>query len=177
MPSFFVLSFQELLSAKHPTARLEFAKGQITEDELFAKFFIDGRPVDGAQLVAHIREAYRFVDGMEELLKRLYSAGYQIHAFSNYPSWFQGIEEKLALGRFLDWTFVTCQGPMKGLRKPSPEAFEAVVRHLEVPQGELLFVDDRKQNVEAGAAAGIPSVLFRSAEELEAALREAGLQF
>lgn len=31
--------------------------------------------------------SYRFLDGMEELLQRLYSAGYQLHAMSNYPLW------------------------------------------------------------------------------------------
>ncbi len=59
------------------------------------------------------RTQYRFLDGMETLLTRLHAAGYEMHALSNYPVWYQIIEEKLRLSRFMDWTFVSCVGPMK----------------------------------------------------------------
>jgi hypothetical protein len=54
MPRFFSLSFPELLAEKHPTAWIEFEKGEIGEDELFDKFFKDGRRFDGAALVEHM---------------------------------------------------------------------------------------------------------------------------
>lgn len=54
MPRFFSLSFHELLAAKHPTAWVEFEKAQITEQQLFDKFFHDGRDFDGPALVQHM---------------------------------------------------------------------------------------------------------------------------
>jgi phosphoglycolate phosphatase-like HAD superfamily hydrolase len=32
-------------------------------------------------------EHYRFIEGMPQLLQRLKSAGYDLHAMSNYPIW------------------------------------------------------------------------------------------
>ena len=57
MPRFFDLSFHELLATKHPTAWIEFEKGQITEQQLFDKFFQDGRGFDGPALVQHMVRA------------------------------------------------------------------------------------------------------------------------
>lgn len=51
MPKFFDLSFKELLEAKHPTAWVEFERDLINEEQLFAKFFKDGRSFDGKALV------------------------------------------------------------------------------------------------------------------------------
>ena len=63
----------------------------------------------GAQQVEH----YAFIDGMEPLLARLSGAGYALHAMSNYPVWWRNIEDKLRLSRYLEWTFVSCEGPMR----------------------------------------------------------------
>ncbi|GAB4818714.1 hypothetical protein N2152v2_005760 [Parachlorella kessleri] len=54
MPKFFQITFKELLESKHPTAWVEFERSLITEGELFAKFFQDGRIFDGAALVEHM---------------------------------------------------------------------------------------------------------------------------
>ncbi len=50
MPKFFGMPFKQLLAEKHPTAWIEFECGAITEEELLAKFFADGRHVDGPAL-------------------------------------------------------------------------------------------------------------------------------
>ena len=54
MPAFFGLTFDELLAAKHPTAWVEFERGDIDQQRLFDKFFKDGRPFDGEGLVRHM---------------------------------------------------------------------------------------------------------------------------
>ena len=61
-------------------------------------------------------DCYRYMDGMEALLQRLSAGGASMHAFSNYPSWWRMIEGKLELSRYLEWTFVSCQAPIKVLR-------------------------------------------------------------
>ena len=50
MPSFFDLTFEELMKAKHPTAWVEFETGEINEAEMFNKFFKDRRQFDGDAL-------------------------------------------------------------------------------------------------------------------------------
>ena len=46
VPKFFDMTLKELYSVKHPTAWVEFERGQISEDALVSKFFKDGRDFD-----------------------------------------------------------------------------------------------------------------------------------
>ena len=64
---------------------------------------------------------------------------------------------------------------MKGLRKPSEECFQAVVKHLGRPAEELIFVDDRLVNVEAAQRVGLRAVHFQGAAQLEDELRRLGV--
>jgi HAD superfamily hydrolase (TIGR01509 family) len=175
-PSPSKLAPTQLLESKHPTAWVEFERDEITEQQLFAKFFKDGSPFDGAGLVAHMVAQYRYIEGMEALLGELAAAGVEVHACSNYPSWWRHIEAKLGLAALgLRWTFVSCEGPMRGLRKPAAECFAAVVDHMGLPPAELIFVDDRQANVDGAAAAGLQAVRFQGAAQLRAELQRRGV--
>ena len=46
MPAYFGTSLKELIAVKHPTAWLQFEKGETTQDDLFRDFFKDGRSFD-----------------------------------------------------------------------------------------------------------------------------------
>jgi HAD superfamily hydrolase (TIGR01509 family) len=172
VPAFFGMSLEELLEAKHPTAWAEFERGEIDEVELERRFFRDGRGYDHAGMRARMEAAYAMLDGMEELLGELKSAGVEMHALSNYPDWYLLIERKLRLSRFLRWTFVSCR---TGHRKPAPEAYRAAIEGLGRPPSDLLFVDDREENCAAARALGIESIRFRGAESLRGALAAAGM--
>ena len=153
-------SMQDLFKAKRPETYESFEKGLITEDELWAKYFADDRAVDVAAVRKHFVDGYDYIKGMRSLLgeiKRI--EGVECFAFSNYGSLYKEIETKLELSRFLDWRFVSCE---MGLRKPDPGAFEYVVKDLgvDLQRDVVCFVDDSKTNVEAGAAAGMRSILF-----------------
>lgn len=56
---------------------------------------------------------YRYLDGMEALLQTLRAQRQTMHIMSNYPLWYREIERKLQLSQYLDWTFISCDGPMK----------------------------------------------------------------
>lgn len=56
---------------------------------------------------------YRWMEGVEELLLDLGRQGVEMHIITNYPVWYKRIEAKLAVSRFLPWSFVSCEGPMK----------------------------------------------------------------
>ena len=96
---------------------------------------------------------------------------------SNYPSWWRLIEGKLSLSRYLRWTFLSCEGPMRGLRKPAPEAYAAAAAHLGVLPGALVLVDDRAANVEGARAAGLRALRFEGVGRLAEDLRGLGLRF
>lgn len=49
-------------------------------------------------------------------------AGYEMHAVTNYPEWYELIETKLRLSTHMPWTFVSCTGPMQA-RRPLRRSF------------------------------------------------------
>ena len=172
VPAFFGMSLDELVRAKHPSAWAEFELGAIDEATLFARFFKDERAIDGEGLKTAMTRAYRWIDGMEELLGELAAGGFAIHALSNYPEWYRRIEEKLRLSRFLEWTFVSCN---TGVRKPDARAFTGAAAALALSPADCLFVDDRESNCAAARAVGMGAIRFRGAPALRAELAARGL--
>ncbi|GAQ84644.1 haloacid dehalogenase-like hydrolase (HAD) superfamily protein [Klebsormidium nitens] len=172
MPKFFKLTLKELFAVKHPTAWIEFETGLISEGELLSKFFKDGRDFDLTGLKDCAYEGYRWIEGCEDLLRRVQEAGYEAHAFTNYPHWYKMIEEKLSLSRYLDWTFVSCH---TGRRKPDLEAFMEAATTLGLEPQDCVFIDDRLKNVEAAQAVGMAGILFESASSLEVELEKLGI--
>jgi HAD superfamily hydrolase (TIGR01509 family) len=172
LPAFFGMTLEELLAAKHPTAWIEFEEGRLTEPEYLARFFRDGREVDGAALRAHMSAAYRWLDGVPQLLAELHAAGRPMHALSNYPVWYELIEAKLGLSARVSWSFVSCR---TGVRKPDPRAYLGAAEALGVAPADCLFVDDRATNVDGARAVGMPALRFTGAPALGAELVERGL--
>lgn len=172
VPRFLGMDLAELLKVKHPTAWVRFERDEIDEDTLLRDFFRDGRPFDGRGLKRAMAEAYRFLDGMEELLEELRAAGVPMHALSNYPRWYELIETRLRLSRFMTWRFVSCH---TGVRKPDPDAYLGATRTLGCPPQACLFVDDRAANVEGAEAVGMPAVRFQTARGLREVLVRRGV--
>ncbi|WVZ52077.1 hypothetical protein U9M48_003170 [Paspalum notatum var. saurae] len=173
IPAFFQMSMNELLESKHPTAWSEFEKGLIDENELAKKFFKDGRSIDLEGLKECMVRAYEYVDGVEDILCTLKKNNYEMHAFTNYPVWYQLIEDKLKLSKYLSWTFCSCR---TGIRKPSPEFYLHAVDHLDVDPASCIFIDDRMVNIEAALSVGMVGLQFKSAEMLQKELCTLGVE-
>ncbi|MCP4871640.1 MAG: HAD-IA family hydrolase [Proteobacteria bacterium] len=172
MPEFFGCSFEEIWKDKDPTSWIEFEHGDIDEATFVSRFWADGRPLDHAAFISLFRDGYAWIEGMESLLSDLKEAGVAMHALSNYPRWFEMIEARLELSRFLEWTFVSC---LTGVRKPDPEAYRGPARTLGVDPSQCLFVDDRGSNCKAAAAVGMGAIKFVGAEALRIELRNRGI--
>ncbi|KAK8590135.1 hypothetical protein V6N12_024518 [Hibiscus sabdariffa] len=172
VPAFFGMSLKELIECKHPTAWMEFENGVINEEELEAKFFKDGRPFDLQGLKNCMRRGYTYLEGVEELLQALKQNNYEMHAFTNYPIWYEIIEDKLNISKYLSWTFCSC---MYGKRKPDPDFYLAVVEHLQVDPASCIFIDDRIKNVEAAVGVGITALQFNNSDLLRQDLVRLGV--
>ncbi len=62
-----------------------------------------------------------------------------------------------------------------GMLKPEAGLYEVLERQSGRRAGELLFLDDRPENTEAGAVRGWEVILHESPEKSRAAIRELGL--
>ena len=172
IPALFGTTSDRLLTQLDLDAWLTFEEGRISEEEYAGRFFADGRSVDIRLLRSCVRDAYRWLEGMEELAAELKRAGFEMHALSNYPVWYRLIDESLNLSRFLEWTFVSC---LTGVRKPAMEAFRGAADTLGVEPQQCLFIDDRRVNTDAARAVGMDAILYRDAPALRRELVLRGL--
>ncbi len=171
-PAFFGITHAELLRRKNPTSWVQFESGRITEAEYFRQYFADGSRFEEDRFLRCIREAYRWVEGMEELISDLRTRGIPMHTLSNYPIWYRDIENKLRVSRYVEWTFVSCQ---TGVRKPSREAYLGAATTLGRRLETCLLIDDGEENCEGAEAVGMPAIAFRGAEVLRGELIRLGL--
>jgi HAD superfamily hydrolase (TIGR01509 family) len=171
IPEFFGLSPAALLAENDTAAWVEFELGWIDEAEYFRRYFRTGRTFDAQAFRAVVHDAYRWVEGAEGLLAELRRLNIELHALSNYPHWYQAIEARLGLSRYLQWTFVSCD---TGIRKPAAEAFVGAARTLDRSVESLLLVDDRVENCEAARAVGMPAIHFQGIAALRHELQRLG---
>jgi glucose-1-phosphatase len=59
--------------------------------------------------------------------------------------------------------------------KPHQSIYERAAEYARTPPGEILFVDDRVENVEGARNAGFDARLFSSVEQLKVALETEGI--
>ena len=59
LPALFDLPISQVWALANPQAWPAFEKGEISEREYFERFFLDGRKVDGAKLIAALNQNYR----------------------------------------------------------------------------------------------------------------------
>jgi FMN phosphatase YigB (HAD superfamily) len=62
-----------------------------------------------------------------------------------------------------------------GYVKPDPRIYEIAVDKAEVSPNECLFIDDRRENIEAARQLGVQTIHCREDSDLEASLRTLGL--
>jgi putative hydrolase of the HAD superfamily len=62
-----------------------------------------------------------------------------------------------------------------GMRKPEPAIYRRTLDILGKPPERVLFIDDRQQNVDGAAAAGMKAIRFTGADALRAELEKLGV--
>ncbi|KAK6136039.1 hypothetical protein DH2020_030205 [Rehmannia glutinosa] len=164
-----ILSYSEIMVKRKESDAMEVAR----------MFFKDERPIDLEGLKSCMRQGYSYIQGVEELLIDLKKNGYEMHSATNYPIWYEIIEEKLKLSTYLSWTFCSC---LMGKRKPDPDFYMDILKHLNVEPACCIFVDDRycpysairKRNVEAALDAGFTGIQFENVDLLREDLSRLG---
>jgi HAD superfamily hydrolase (TIGR01509 family) len=172
IPAFFGTTRSELERLQCSAAWRRFERGEIDEPTYFASYFEDGRSFDREGLRHCAQSAYGWLDEMEALLDALHQRGVEMHALSNYSIWYQMIEDKLRVSRFIEWSFVSCR---TGVRKPDDRAYLGAAQALGRRPDELLFIDDAPENCEAAERVGLDAIRFVGAEPLRRDLQSRGL--
>ena len=113
------------------------------------------------------------VTGVHEIVAALDDAGVPLFGITNFSDEFWARFRPTApiFDRFRD---IVVSGTEQ-MFKPEPEIYRLALRRFGLAPGEGLFVDDRIENIRAGAAEGFPGHHFTGAARLRARLRAEGL--
>lgn len=113
------------------------------------------------------------IDGTVEIMASLKRAGVPVHALTNFSAelWPRTVEAYPFLGGF-DVAVVSGE---VGYIKPDPRIFDVLNARSGLNAGEMLFIDDRAENVEAASQLGFRTIRFTDADALARDLAAAGL--
>lgn len=63
-----------------------------------------------------------------------------------------------------------------GMAKPDPAIYRHTLERLHTAPEETLFIDDKRENIDAATALGMRGILFTNPENLRQQIRDAGLE-
>lgn len=93
----------------------------------------------------------------EKLIDELKTAGYKLYVLSNMSREFIDFLRKQKVYENFDGDVVSCE---VGIVKPMPEIYDLLLERFDLDPAETIFIDDRKENVDAAAAKGITTFHF-----------------
>lgn len=105
---------------------------------------------------------------MAKRLRRKYAVAFLSNIdFSRYDIALEILDLK-----WFDYDFASCY--IKH-RKPDPEAYRYVLKRMGLKSDEVIFIDNRLDNVIGARSVGIKSVVFKNQMDLEAKLKKIGV--
>lgn len=130
--------------------------GEISADDFWIRVGLSAE-IEDEYLARH-----RLNAGVTEILHKADSAGVPVWCLSNdIGRWSQKLRSRLGLDTALAGAIIS--GDV-GIRKPDAQIYQILLDRTGFFPKDMLFADDRDNNVSAAIAAGLPSLLF-SAEE------------
>lgn len=91
------------------------------------------------------------------LIGELKKAGYRLYVLSNMSREFIDFLRQQEVYTNFDGEVISCE---EGVAKPMPEIYDMLLNRFSLDAADTLFIDDRKENVEAAARKGIQTFHF-----------------
>ena len=101
-------------------------------------------------------------------LKQKYKLGLISNASSN-------LREKLAKHNLIDVFDQIVISSEVGIAKPHPQLYHHALENLQAQPQEVLYIDDNPEYIRTGMALGMKTILFTSADSLQAELKQLNL--
>lgn len=123
------------------------------------------------QWAAIIKKSITEIPETIAIVKALQNQGYQTAMLSDVTQYQAEIIRKMG---YYDLFYPVLLSYEIGVKKPNPEAFKILLETLQKPASDVLFIDDRIENVEAAENLGIDSIQFSNPEQLKTDLEKRG---
>ncbi len=137
--------------------------------------FLNGYIANAPEYEAQIRAAYRTLGGTVELLpytmewlSNLKERGYCLYVLSNYGVYL--LEQTKAKMKFLPLMDGALFSSACRIIKPDPEIYRLLLQKYGLRAEESVFLDDRRENVDAAVGCGIYGIHFTDYESGRAKL-------
>lgn len=101
------------------------------------------------------------VGATAELIVDLKAAGYNLFVLSNMSKEYIEYLRKMPVYQHFNKDIISCE---VGLTKPETEIYKLLLDTLSLDPKQTIFIDDRKENVDAAAALGIVPFYFNRTE-------------
>lgn len=134
------------------------------------KVFLDKKWVNSYQ--NSLKETVGVNADMYALVSQIKESGVRVALLSNIDDRLAKLLEDLGLYEPFDPCLLSCK---LGVEKPSSKIYELLIEKMQLPPSEILFIDDKVENVEAAKKLGIDAILFNSQTELEKELKKRGI--
>ena len=150
-------------------------RGEISWPELWKLVLSDLNKSDKFQEVMALHnQVYNqsLNSNMLELVDTLRKSGYKVGLLSNNTLDEEAKMMSFHLEQHFDVLHVSAS---TGFVKPEPEAFNTFIKDLGVAMDELVFIDDSEKSLSTAKECGYTPILFKSYEQLIAALQQLGI--
>lgn len=118
---------------------------------------------------AVMKEALGINEDMYALVARLKDKKVQVALLSNIDTQHAKLVRQLGLYAPFEPCLLSCE---IGVEKPDPRAYEILLKQLHCSSGEVVFVDDKSENVEAARDLGIDAMVFTTTEQIQKELEK-----
>lgn len=107
------------------------------------------------------------VPGMKEWICELKNAGYKVYGLSNWShETFPMVKDKYEAFSMMDGIVMSGE---ELIAKPDLRIYKILLERYGLKAEECVFIDDRKENIEAGEQIGIHGILFEDCEQAKQA--------
>lgn len=164
--------FEKTVFGSHWWGELD--RGVINENEVLNMLREDNREHDKEfDLIWSNRDKlikpYDYTLGMIDALK---AKGLKIYLLSNYPKELFELHTDSGCFPFIDKVDGKVISGFVKMVKPDREIYEYLLNKYDLKAEESVFLDDRKENVEAAKKLGINGILFEGYEQARAELEQ-----
>ena len=142
------------------------AKYETLWSDMGRKFALTANEV--ARLQADFHAGDKLNTPLYEFIKELHKK-YKTAILSNAWSDSRGVYiKRYHLDKIVDIMILSAE---EGLKKPNKGIFRVVLKHLEVSPEEVVYIDDRPDNIRTAKSLGMHAVLFKHTQEAIAEIK------
>jgi len=147
--------------------------GRMTQKEYW-KSFCDalGKTVTPSLFKKITLDQQRPITSMKKLVRRLRKK-YKVVLLTNHTNWLDDLDRRYRIYREFD---IIINSHTVKMIKPNKNIYRLLIKKSMSRPGEIVFIDDKKENTTAARRIGIKAVLFTSVPQLKKDLVKMGVR-